>query len=204
MSLHYQRATPDQLKIYKHTLLLLKVYNSDSISNDWTHLFFNQRFNMHDMSVKFVLYSPFALTYSSPHVQFLTFVISLSDLPVWCTLILSYFTFLMILFYFIHMWWAVRLLLFVLPEIYSTFHLYLSYYITQSSHSVGQCLAPQSSKLPQESLFDKFCNISNFKIGNNLLTNTFTILNGKIQLLQLNDSYKSFKIKCKENTLQLL
>ena len=90
MSLHYQnqRPNPNQLTICKHTLLLHKAYNSDSMSNDWTH------FNIQDMCVK-------------------------------------------------------------------------------------------------------FHNISNFKSGNNLLANRFTILNGKIEKLRLNDSYESFKIKCK-------
>ena len=49
MSLHYQnqRPNPNQLTIFKHTLLLHKAYNSDSMSNDWTH------FNIQDMCVKF-------------------------------------------------------------------------------------------------------------------------------------------------------
>ena len=44
----------------------------------------------------------------------------------------------------------------------------------------------------------KFYNTSTYKVGNNLLPNRFTILNGKIQLNWLNDSLESYKIKCKQ------
>ena len=43
----------------------------------------------------------------------------------------------------------------------------------------------------------KFFNTSTYKIGNNLLANRFTILNGKIELSWLNEPYNSYKIKCK-------
>ena len=43
----------------------------------------------------------------------------------------------------------------------------------------------------------KFFNNSNYRVGNNALANRFTILNGKIELAWLNESYNSYKIKCK-------
>ena len=99
-SLHYlnQRATPDQMVLYKHALLLHKTYNCNKYSNDWVHLHFNQQFNNRNTKVKFT-------------------------------------------------------------------------------------------------------NTSNYKIGNNLLSNRFTILNGKLELSMLNDSFESFKIKCKAKFL---
>ena len=47
----------------------------------------------------------------------------------------------------------------------------------------------------------KFFKTSNFKIGNNILSNRFTLLNGKIPLDWLNESEDSFKIKCKQKFL---
>ena len=101
-TLHYlnQRATPNQITLYKHALLLHKTYNCSSYSNDWTHLHFNQQFNNRNTKVKFT-------------------------------------------------------------------------------------------------------NTAKYKIGNNLLANRFTILNGKIELSWLNDSFESFKIKCKLKFLTL-
>ena len=53
--LHYvnQRATPEQMIVYKHAILLHKVYNSESMSIEWTDLFFNQQFNARNPNVKF-------------------------------------------------------------------------------------------------------------------------------------------------------
>ena len=48
----------------------------------------------------------------------------------------------------------------------------------------------------------KFFNTSTYKIGNNLLANGFTILNGKIELSWLNEPYNSYKIKCKAEFLK--
>ena len=46
-SLHYlnNRAMPDQIMLYKHSLLLHKVYNDDKPSRDWLSLNFQQNFN---------------------------------------------------------------------------------------------------------------------------------------------------------------
>ena len=53
--LHYlnKRATPDQMTKYKHALLLHKTYNDESISKNWTNLFFNQQFNSRHNFVQF-------------------------------------------------------------------------------------------------------------------------------------------------------
>ena len=53
--LHYenQRATPEQMTLYKHAILLHKVYNNESMSIEWTDLFFNQQFNARNPNVKF-------------------------------------------------------------------------------------------------------------------------------------------------------
>ena len=95
-SLHYlnKRTTPDQMTKYKHALLLHKTYNDESMSKNWTNLFFNQQFNSRELFVRFV-------------------------------------------------------------------------------------------------------NTSNYKIGINIPTNRFKILNGKIPLQWLNETFKSYKIKCK-------
>ena len=45
-------------------------------------------------------------------------------------------------------------------------------------------------------------NISNYKVGQNLLVNRFKPLNNKIDYLWLNESMNSFKIKCKKIFLQ--
>ena len=47
----------------------------------------------------------------------------------------------------------------------------------------------------------RFFNTAKYKVGNNLLSNRFTILNGKIELSWLNDSFNSYKIKCKKKFL---
>ena len=54
-SLHYmnKRATPIQITLYKHSLLLHKIYNDESMGLNWVNLFFNQNFNERDNSVKF-------------------------------------------------------------------------------------------------------------------------------------------------------
>ena len=99
-TLHYinQRATPHQIKTYKHTLLLHKLYNDDIMSRDWVDLFFSQHFNQRDQKIRFF-------------------------------------------------------------------------------------------------------NTSNYKVGNNILANRFTTLNGKIELSWLNDTFTSYKIKCKSKFL---
>ena len=43
----------------------------------------------------------------------------------------------------------------------------------------------------------QFFNMSNFKVGRNLLVNRFHSLNNKIKFTWFNDSFESFKIKCK-------
>ena len=44
----------------------------------------------------------------------------------------------------------------------------------------------------------KFIDTKNYKIGNNILSNRFIILNGKIKYDWLNLPFNSFKLKCKE------
>ena len=53
--LHYlnKRATPNEITVYKHALLLHKTYNNLTMSIDWTNLFFNQHFNARYNLVKF-------------------------------------------------------------------------------------------------------------------------------------------------------
>ena len=41
-------------------------------------------------------------------------------------------------------------------------------------------------------------NVSNYKVGRNLLVNRFRTLNNKIDYLWLNESFNAFKIKCKQ------
>ena len=45
-------------------------------------------------------------------------------------------------------------------------------------------------------------NVSNYKIGQNILVNRFKSLNNKIEYQWLNESLNSFKIKCKKLLLQ--
>ena len=45
-------------------------------------------------------------------------------------------------------------------------------------------------------------NVSNYKVGQNLLVNRFKQLNNKIDYLWFNESLNSFKIKCKKLFLQ--
>ena len=45
-------------------------------------------------------------------------------------------------------------------------------------------------------------NMSNYKVGRNLLVNRFKTLNNKIDYLWFNESFNSFKIKCKTIFLQ--
>ena len=42
-----------------------------------------------------------------------------------------------------------------------------------------------------------FLDLSTYKIGKNIISNRFTILNNKIPLVQLNKDYLSFKLTCK-------
>ena len=48
----------------------------------------------------------------------------------------------------------------------------------------------------------QFFNVSNYKVGRNLLVNRFRTLNNKIDFKWFNDSFNTFKIKCKELFLQ--
>ena len=95
-----QRATPSQIAVYKHALLLHKIYNDKSSNINWIDLFFTQHFNQRNQIVKFF-------------------------------------------------------------------------------------------------------NTAAYKVGNNLLTNRFTILNGKIELPWLNDSFSSYEIKCESKFCKL-
>ena len=45
-------------------------------------------------------------------------------------------------------------------------------------------------------------NMSNYKVGRNLMVNRFKTLNNKIDYLWFNESFNSFKIKCKTLFLQ--
>ena len=47
----------------------------------------------------------------------------------------------------------------------------------------------------------KFFNTKSYKIGDNLLANRFTVLNGKIKFDWLNLPFNSYKLKCKETFL---
>ena len=98
--LHYlnKRATPNEITVYKHALLLHKTYNNLTMSIDWTNLFFNQHFNARYNLVKFF-------------------------------------------------------------------------------------------------------NTSKYKIGNNILANRFIVLNGKIDFDCLNETFETYKIKCKQTFL---
>ena len=49
-----KRATPTQIMVYKHALLLHKVYNDESTSPEWIDLFSNQTFNNRSRSANFV------------------------------------------------------------------------------------------------------------------------------------------------------
>ena len=52
-------ATPSKMTEFKHALLLHKTYNDESMSLDWTDLFFNQQFNNRSPQVKFFNNSKF-------------------------------------------------------------------------------------------------------------------------------------------------
>ena len=41
-------------------------------------------------------------------------------------------------------------------------------------------------------------NVSNYKVGENLLTNRLKSLNNKIEFNWLNESFNSYKVKCKK------
>ena len=43
-----------------------------------------------------------------------------------------------------------------------------------------------------------FIDLSNYKIGKNILSNRFTLLNSKIGFDLLNKSYESYKLTCKK------
>ena len=63
ISLHKQlkRATPDQMMIYKHALLLHKTYNVESKSSEWLDLFMNQTFNNRILHANFLILSNFKI-----------------------------------------------------------------------------------------------------------------------------------------------
>ena len=54
-----KRATPSQIMIYKHALLLHKIYNDENSSQEWLSLFFNQTFNNRAMAANFIDNSKF-------------------------------------------------------------------------------------------------------------------------------------------------
>ena len=45
-------------------------------------------------------------------------------------------------------------------------------------------------------------NVSNYKVGQNLIINRFKTLNNKIPYTWLNESVESFKVKCKKLLLE--
>ena len=51
---HMKRASPTQLQLYKHSLLLHKAYNDDNNSPEWLDLFSNQTFNDRNTKVNFI------------------------------------------------------------------------------------------------------------------------------------------------------
>ena len=62
-NLHYMnnRATANQITLYKHALLLHKLYNCNTTSYDWLSLFFNQQFNSRQEYAHFVNTSRFKI-----------------------------------------------------------------------------------------------------------------------------------------------
>ena len=48
------RATPNQLMLYKHALLLYKIWNDKIYSDDWLSLNFQQNFNVRNSTVKLI------------------------------------------------------------------------------------------------------------------------------------------------------
>ena len=48
-----KRATPNQFTIYRHAIILHKVYNDETTNQNWLDLFFNQQFNNRCETVKF-------------------------------------------------------------------------------------------------------------------------------------------------------
>ena len=48
------RATPNQLMLYKHALLLYKIWNDKIYSDDWLSLNFQQNFNVRSSTVKLI------------------------------------------------------------------------------------------------------------------------------------------------------
>ena len=48
-----------------------------------------------------------------------------------------------------------------------------------------------------------FLDLSNYKIGKNILSNRFKILNGKIPFQMLNKCYESYKIECKRIDVEI-
>ena len=63
-SLHYlnNRATPNQVTIYKHALLLYKTFNSTIPNREWVSLFFNQTFNSRQTRLKFFSTAKFKIS----------------------------------------------------------------------------------------------------------------------------------------------
>ena len=52
-SMHYVnlRATPPQFTTHIHALLLRKIYNVDTTTNEWLDLFFNKQFNQRELEI---------------------------------------------------------------------------------------------------------------------------------------------------------
>ena len=62
----------------------------------------------------------------------------------------------------------------------------------------------EESTLHPEWLKRKIYNISNYKVGRNLLCNRFKQLNNKIDYSWFNESLDTFKVKCKKLLLQTI
>ena len=56
-----KRATPNQMMIYKHALLLHKTYNDESKSSEWLDLFKNQTLNNRILHANFIDLSNFKI-----------------------------------------------------------------------------------------------------------------------------------------------
>ena len=62
-TIHYlnKRALPSQITNYKHALILFKIYNSNTMDNDFMTFFFNQQFTARRKTIKFINTSKFKI-----------------------------------------------------------------------------------------------------------------------------------------------
>ena len=62
-TIHYlnKRALPSQITNYKHALILYKIYNSNTMDNDFMTFFFNQQFTARRKTIKFTNTSKFKI-----------------------------------------------------------------------------------------------------------------------------------------------